>query len=156
MGERLEYHTASDILNCNVLKRQENEFSSYLCKQFRKHIYWFLISERFYFVGTFQGQRFQFQRFTQEKKSTKDENPIKLFQLQKALHRLLTQVTSWHLWHTEGPRSAILWQQLLLFCLTFTELLMDAELPTLHGILPQAPTAAASGRWNTPAATRSQ
>lgn len=52
-GASLEHCTPSDILGCNTLKRQENEFSSYLCKQFRKHIHQFLFSERFYFCGDF-------------------------------------------------------------------------------------------------------
>lgn len=52
-GASLEHCTPSDILGCDTLKRQENEFSSYLCKQFRKHIHQFLFSERFYFCGDF-------------------------------------------------------------------------------------------------------
>lgn len=50
MGVGLEHHTAPDILRCNALKRQENEFSSYLCKQFRKHITGFSSQRDFIFL----------------------------------------------------------------------------------------------------------
>lgn len=76
-GASLEHCTPLDTLGCDTLKRQENEFSSYLCKQFRKHIHQFLLSERFYFCGDFSRTKDSTSKLYEEKE--KEMKPLYCF-----------------------------------------------------------------------------
>lgn len=145
-GESLEHCTASDILSCDTLKRQENEFSSYLCKQFRKHIHPFLISERFYFCGDFPRTKVSIPKLHPGKEKAKQIKPhntvlaISSVAPIATINNILVSLAHARAQVTHVTMTAFtVWSP-------STMLLMDAALPMPRGILPQAPRGAASRR----------